>query len=99
MQNDFVFKAKVWITPGPGVWHFVSVNEKLSDQIQELFGHLSRGWRSLPVEVQIGETKWKTSIFYETSSRSYILPLKTKVRKAEDIKDGKTIDINLKILA
>ena len=85
----FKFSAKVWIYPGmKGAWHFVSIPKKESAGIKKIFGALAGGWGSLPVNVTIGKTSWKTSIFPDKKSASYILPLKSNVRKKEKIYEG-----------
>ena len=67
-------KAKVWIYPGAGGWHFVSVPKKTSKEIKKLFGMMAGGWGSLPVVVAISKTSWKTSIFPDNKSGTYLLP-------------------------
>ena len=85
----FKFRAKVWIYPGmKGAWHFASVPKKESVEIKKIFGALAGGWGSLPVDVTIGKTRWKTSIFPDKKSKTYILPLKSGVRKKEKICEG-----------
>ena len=92
------FSAKVWIYPGmKGAWHFLSVPKKKSAQIKKVFGALAGGWGSLPVDVAIGKTSWKTSIFPDKKSASYILPLKSAVRKKENIKEGNITNCVIKI--
>jgi hypothetical protein len=82
---------KVWIYPGDFAnWHFVTLTKKVGQEIKEKYGKNARGFGSLPVEVTIGQTTWKTSIFPDKSAGSYLLPLKAKVRKLEDIEAGET---------
>lgn len=65
--------------------------------IKDKFAKNSRGFGSLPVEVTIGKTVWKTSIFPEKTSGSYILPVKAMVRKAEKIEAGDEIEFSVTI--
>ncbi|PCI30674.1 hypothetical protein COB52_01135 [Candidatus Kaiserbacteria bacterium] len=91
-------RLKVWIFPGESAtWHFVGLNKKETKKIREKFKEFRRGFGSLPVEAKIGETKWKTSIFYSKESEQYILPLKAEVRRKEFIRPGEMIDLELKI--
>ena len=97
-STNFKFSAKVWIYPGmKGAWHFLSVPKKESAQIKKIFGALAGGWGSLPVDATIGKTNWKTSIFPDKKSATYILPLKSEVRKKEKIAEGDTAPCIIKI--
>ncbi len=84
-MRNWSFKAKVWLWPGEAAWHFVSLPQDVSNEIKTLFEGQTRGWGSLPVKVNVGETTWKTSIFPDRKSDAYILPLKASVRKAEGL--------------
>lgn len=88
----------MWLYPGMAGWHFASVPRKESAEIKNKFGKISKGWGSLPVLVKIGKTEWKTSIFPDKRSASYLLPLKADVRKKEGIMNGDKIGISLTII-
>ena len=87
----------MWLYPGDAPWHFVSIPKNTKEKIDFFFGHFKRGWGSLPVLATIGKTGWKTSIFPDKKSDSYLLPLKAEVRKKEAIKAGDAINFSLKI--
>jgi len=99
MKNPvFKMREKVWLYPGMGAWHFVSVSKKASKEIKA--GYLfigKRGFGSVPVTVTIGSTSWKTSIFPSKKLGLYILPLKKEVRKKEDIKNGDLVSISIEV--
>ncbi len=97
VENEFRTSAKVWLYPGRAAWHFVSIPEEVCDEINDRYGLMKRGWGSLPVVITIGKTIWKTSIFPDKQTGSYVLPLKADVRKREDIRVGDTINFVLKI--
>lgn len=97
--RTYEFKAKVWVYPGQAGWRFVSLPNKESETIKERFTGLTRGWGSLPVNVTIGKTIWKTSIFPDKKSGTYLLPLKADVRKKENVGDGDTISLAIEVLA
>lgn len=80
-------------------WHFVSVPKKETAKIREDFGKLSRGWQSLPIEIKIGKSVWKTSMFYDKKSNTYLVPLKAQVRKKEGIYADEHVTFQIKILA
>jgi hypothetical protein len=103
----FKFKSKVWIWPGLATWYMVTLPIEQSRKIKQLFGNLHRGWRSLPAVVSIGptsprlrrasKTKWKTSVFFDSKQKAYILPLKALVRKQENIKAGDVLSFSIEI--
>lgn len=95
--NQYGFSAKMWMTTGKGAWHFVTVPVDISDDIKKNFGDMARGWGSLPVNVTIGVTTWKTSIFPDKKLNAYILPVKGEVRVAEKIKAEDTISMLLEV--
>lgn len=96
-KNKFKMRLKVWLYPGMVGWHFVTLPKKQSAEIEILFGAMKRGWGSLPVNVTIGKTRWKTSIFPDKKSGTYLLPIKSDVRKKEKIVQGDMISFWLEI--
>ena len=77
-------------------WHFATIPAKTSAVIKEKHGKNARGWRSIPVQVHLGKSVWKTSIFPEKSG-VYLLPLKAAIRLKEGVAAEDTIDFSLKI--
>lgn len=99
--RGYTFKEKVWLYmngTSPAAWHFVNVPKKLSKEIRDTYGGLARGWGSLPVEVNIGNTTWKTSIFPDKKSGTYLLPLKGKVREQEHIAANDAVNVVIRIV-
>ena len=87
----YSLRGKVWVYPGMDGWHFVSVSKKVSLEIRNYFGGRGRGFGSIPVTVTVGSTSWKTSIFPDKKTATYLLPLKKEVRKKEGIEEGKML--------
>ena len=50
------------------------------------------------VEVTVGATTWRTSVFPEASRGAFVLPIKKAVRQAEDLDDGDEVTLTLRIL-
>lgn len=97
-KNRFRMRSEVWLYPGIAGWHFISLPKKQSQEIKKSFGAVARGWGSLPVLVTVGKSEWKTSIFPDKKSGTYLLPLKSGIRKKERInaKDIVTFSIEIK---
>lgn len=97
-KKEYKVRSKVWIYPGQAAWHFITIPKGAAKDIEKEYGNKKRGWNSLPVEVLVGSTKWRTSIFADKTSGSFLLPLKQKIREKEEIIEGKTIDLKIKIM-
>lgn len=96
-KKIYKIKARVWIHSGVAVWHFVNIPTSKSKIIKKFFGDLSGGWGSLPVNVTLGKTRWKTSIFPDRKSSQYLLPLKLEIRKKEKIRDGDNVNFLIEL--
>lgn len=92
------FTAAVLLWPGAqSAWHFLPVPKKESAVIRDTYGHLARGFGSLPVTATINKISWQTSIFYDGRSETYLLPLKADVRRKADIEEGDLVTCALEI--
>lgn len=96
-DSQYTLRSKVWVYPGMNAWRFIGIPEKEGKEIKKKYGTHAKGWGSLPVSVTIGNTTWDTSIFPDKKSGSYLLPLKAKIRKAEDIADDATVSYTLRL--
>jgi hypothetical protein len=87
-------QSTVWKYHGAAAWHFVTIPTKISEKIKN---HVLKknAWGSIKVSVGIGKTSWNTSIFRNSKSASYLLPVKAAVRKKEGLKDGSRATITL----
>jgi hypothetical protein len=90
-------RAKVWRYPGQAGWHFVTLPKTHADAIKRFYVGKAKGWGSLPVSVTLGRTTWRTSIFPDRQSGSYLLPLKAEIRKAAKIAAGDAISFTLEM--
>lgn len=97
MAKIYKFKEEVWLYPGMSGWHFVSLSKKQSEEINKNFHKRKKGFGSIPVVVTIGKSNWKTSIFPDKKSQSFLLPLKANIRKKEGIFAGDRITFLIKI--
>jgi len=98
MTFDFEAPLWVWEARRTERWTFVSVPEDASDEILERAGAFARGFGSLRVEVTVGGTTWRTSIFPDSQHRAYSLPVKRAVRTAEGLTEGEPVRVHLRVL-
>lgn len=97
-ELSFSFSASLWKYSGEGAaWYFVTLPKDRAERIKFLQGGRRRGWGAVRVEVMMGDTRWKTSIFPDSSSGSYLLPVKAAVRKAEKISEGNVGIFNIEV--
>ena len=89
------FNAKLWVWPGEkAAWRFVTVPKAESERVKKKI-KIKRGFGSVRVNAKIGKTSWNTSIFPDSKSATYLLPVKASVRRAEGIEDGEAIQVLL----
>lgn len=100
VAKKYAAKGKVWLWPGEqGAWHFMYVDKKISEDIKaRQKGKMRRGFGGVRVEVKTGKTVWETSIFPDSRSGTYLLPLKASVRRAESLFESDPISFTLKLL-
>ncbi len=89
-------KGKIWRYPGVGGWHFFTVGKRTSSRIKALSGSQARGFGSIRVKAQIGNTEWRTSIF-PAKKGTYDLPVKANVREKEEIEAGDMVVVRLEL--
>jgi len=93
MELEFADAVFEWRGPAP--YHFVWVPDDEAALIQELAAGLTYGWGMIPVAVTIGETTWTTSLWPKDGR--YVVPLKDKVRRAEQLELGDLVSVRLRI--
>ena len=94
----YVFEAEVWEWSSKTSWFFVSLPEDEADEIEERFGRRAAGFGSIRVEVTIGSSTWRTSLFPSNEEKTYVLPLKKAVRTAEGLGPGSVAAVELVVI-
>ena len=89
------FAARLWQHSAPGGWHFVSLPQDLSNEIRRHLGHEEEGWGRLKAVAKTGNTQWKTAIWFDTKRQTYLLPVKSEIRKKEQILPNAQIHVTL----
>ena len=91
---EFTFDAPLWRWEGPSAWHFVSLPEEVSDEIEDAPVD-RRGFGSVRVVVSVGSSSWSTSIFPDRGRGTFLLPVKRQVREREGLAEGDVVPIVL----
>jgi hypothetical protein len=95
-----VFDAALWIWDArrDDSWTFVTLPVEASEEIRDLTEGLRRGFGSLRVRASIGQSRWSTSIFPDSKSSAYVLPVKRAIRKAEALDAGDTATVTVELV-
>ena len=97
MTAEYRFMASLWPWDAKedGSWWFVTVPDDVSDDIEERHGADAGGFGSIKVEVTVGDTTWRTSLFPSNEACAYVLPMKKAVRVAEDLDESEPFELSL----
>lgn len=94
-MTTWEFAGEVWEWRGPAPYHFVSVPDDLCDDVRDAADVVSYGWGMVPVTLRIGATTWTTSLWPKDGG--YVVPLKDRVRRAEEIELGDVVSMVLHV--
>lgn len=105
LAKKFKFKSRVIVWTGggydkdnSGAWRFARVPEDISAKIKNMQKAVPRrGWGAVYVDTKIGRSKWRTSIFPDRRSATYLLPLKKQIRYEENLYDGIEITVSIEV--
>jgi hypothetical protein len=89
------FSGEVFYWRGPAPWHYVAASERAATEIAAIASAVTYGWGCIPVTARIGETTWETSLFPKDGG--YLVPVKTVIRKTEQLELGDVVEVTLKI--
>lgn len=93
------FEAELWAWQGPASWVFLNLPAEYAEAVK-LAGFLSlsgpkRGWKLVRVTAEADGVRWKTSLFPDKASGSYILPVKAAVRRKLGVSEGDRLTLTL----
>ncbi len=92
---DLEFSGELWFWKGPAPWHFVTVPDEECGALEAASSFVTYGWGMIPVSARICGTAWTTSLFPKDGR--YIVPVKTRVRRAEDLAVGDVVTVRLAV--
>jgi len=93
MSIKFSQKGKIWIYPGVSGWHFLNIDKNVSEKIRKAGKPYGAGF--IRVRATIGKTSWETALFSQKITGTFLLPLKAKIRKTEELLAGDDIKVVL----
>jgi hypothetical protein len=89
------FSGAIWYWRGPSPYHFLTIPEAQSRELKAVVHLVTYGWGMIPVQAQIGRTRFTTSLFRKEGR--YILPVKDSVRKAEGVDEGDLVTARIEV--
>jgi hypothetical protein len=88
MSMSYEFIEELRLYHGDGAWYFITLPVEYAEEIKYITLPLKRGFGSIKVSATIGSTTWNTSIFPDSKSKSYLLPIKKEVRLVNHLQEG-----------
>lgn len=98
MTWEFDAALYLWDARRHDCWTFVNLPTDVADEVLDAGEHVARGFGSLRVEVTIGATTWRTSVFPSQGAGTFVLPVKAAVRRAEGVEAGDAVHVRLRLL-
>jgi hypothetical protein len=100
VDEGVTFTAELWRWTARkesiDAWCFVTLPVDLADEVRERAGE-PRGFGSVRVRVRVGSTTWDTSVFPDSGSGSFVLPVKKAVRTAAGVTVGDLLTVTLSV--
>lgn len=95
---NFEFEGTVFRWAANPAFFLVSLPKDASDEIHEISEGLTNGFGSLKVEARVGSVVWRTSIFPESKTGLFDLPLKAEIRKKNGLVEGSLVSVSVEVL-
>jgi hypothetical protein len=96
MKYQFEGVVRLW--PANEKFFLLPVPKEISAEIFEISDGLAAGFGSLKVEARIGSVTWRSSIFPDSKSGVFELPLKAEVRKKNGLVVGSVATCEIELL-
>ena len=97
MTSSYSFRAELWLYPEEAGWHFLTLPADVADDLREEAAAFRKGFGSIRVTAEIAGHTWQTSVFPDSKSGSYLLPVKKGIRAAARINAGDEVAVRLEI--
>ncbi len=102
MPDAFTFTAPLWRwtardeSTGAGPWCFVTLPTEVAEEVRDRSGE-PRGFGSVRVHVEAAGQAWDTSVFPDSRSGGFVLPVKKAVRSAAGVGEGDDLTVTLSL--
>ena len=102
MTIAFTFTAPLWRwqarkeSADTGSWCFVTLPPEVADEVRHSSGE-PRGFGSVRVHVEAAGMSWDTSVFPDSESGGFVLPVKKAVRTAAGVVEGDDLTVTISV--
>ncbi len=102
MVDRFTFTAPLWRwtarteSTDAGSWCFVTLPPEVVEEVRQRSTE-PRGFGSVRVHVETAGTSWDTSVFPDSASDGFVLPVKKAVRVATGVEEGDELTVTLSV--
>ena len=76
---------------------FVSLPKDISKEIRDNLKWQEEGWGRMKASVLIKNIEWDTAIWFDTKMDTYLLPVKSVIRKKANLELNDLIDVSISI--
>ena len=101
-DDEHTFTAELWLWDArkTDTWTFVTVPPEVTASLEDESDARGprAGFGSVKVSVRVGSTTWRTSVFPDSASGCFVLPVKRAVRLANAIEAGDTVTVHLRTI-
>ena len=91
----YQFSGKLWKHNGQGAWYFVSLPVDMSKEIRAHLKWQEEGWGRMKAEAIINTIAWETAIWFDKKANTYLLPIKSDIRRKAKLKVDETYNITI----
>jgi hypothetical protein len=96
-EAAYLVEGELWLHAGEAGWHFVTMPPEVADDVRARSAASMRPFGTVPARVTLGSTTWSTSLFADTRSGSYLLPIKAAVLRQERIAEGDVVAVRVEL--
>ena len=97
VTSSYSFRAELWQYPGEAGWHFLTLPADVAVDLREESAAFRKGFGSVRVTAEIAGQSWLTSVFPDSESGSYLLPVKKAIRRTARISAGDEVAVRLTV--
>ena len=97
MAATYAFRGELWHYPEEAGWHFITLPLDLAEEFRDDAVGVVKAFGSVKVGASIAGERWRTSLFWDSKSSSYLLPVKKSVRTAAGIRAGDEVAVELEL--
>ena len=85
----------MWKYNGNGGWHFISIPKEYTKEIRENLQWQEEGWGRMKATASIENIEWNTAIWYDSKKNTYLLPIKSEIRRQAKLDINKTYKVTI----